>query len=120
MALVYKNSSTLSFDDFIRDLDTALRMSAATFRVSFDTSSRTSLLNQTSSIYGAELHPGEHSDDLTLRFISRIEERQTWCRIPDTNTTPDQARHPKELCPSMTGAPVCSLIQTRKVLGPAL
>ena len=92
MASVYKNSSTLSFDSFVHDLDVAFGMSAGALRVMFDTSSGTCLSGQTSSIYGAQLHPGEHLEELTLQFISRIEERLEWCRIPNTHTTFDQAK----------------------------
>lgn len=57
----------MSFDGFVHNLDVALRISAAALRVLFDTSSGKYLLDQTTIIYGAQLHPGEHSDDLTLR-----------------------------------------------------
>jgi len=92
MASVYKNSSTLSFDSFVHDLDAAFGMSAGALSVLFDTSSGKCLSSQTSSIYGAQLHPGEHLEDLTLQFVSRIAERLTWACIPDTHAILDQTK----------------------------
>ena len=39
MASVYKNSSTLSFDSFVHDLDAAFGMSPGALRILFDMSS---------------------------------------------------------------------------------
>ncbi|KAL8824662.1 MAG: hypothetical protein Q9191_004900 [Dirinaria sp. TL-2023a] len=75
MASVYRNSSSLSFDSFVHDLDAAFGMSTGGLGILFDTSSGKCLSRQTDSIYGAQLHPEQFLKDLTMRFVKRIQER---------------------------------------------
>ena len=92
MASVYKNSSTLSFDSFVHDLDAAFGMSPGALRILFDMSSGKCISRQTDSIYGAQLHPGQLLEDLTGQFVSRIEQRIMWTWLPNTYSNQDQTK----------------------------
>lgn len=78
MSLVYKNTTSLSFDDFIRDLHIAFGLSAAGLRTMWDKSNGKCLVHVANDLHHAQLLPGKHLDDLTQRFLVQIERRLTW------------------------------------------
>ena len=101
MASVYKNTSSLSFDHFVHDLDVAFGMSAGALGILFDWSTGKCLSRQTDSIYGAQLHPGQHLEDLTLQFVNRIEQglQSSWdSRTPSKLDEEKGPRKPISLC----------------------
>lgn len=91
MASVYKNTSSLSFDSFVHDLDAAFGMSAKGLRILFDTSSGKCLSRQSDSIWGLQLHPGQLLDELTTQFVKGIKERLAWTWNPNFHSNPDGA-----------------------------
>ncbi|KAL9588474.1 MAG: hypothetical protein Q9203_002714 [Teloschistes exilis] len=78
MSLVYKNTTSLSFDDFIRDLHVAFGLSAAGLQTMWDKSNGKCLVHVANDLHHAQLLPGKHLDDLTQRFLGQIERRLTW------------------------------------------
>ncbi|KAL8728925.1 MAG: hypothetical protein Q9181_005173 [Wetmoreana brouardii] len=81
MSLVYRNTTTLSFDEFIQDLHVAFEMSASGRRIMWDQSKGKCLLHVGTDLHRAQLHPGEHLDDLTQALLKQIEQRLTWDQV---------------------------------------
>lgn len=75
MSLVYKSTESLAFDDFIRDLHVGFGMSAYGRETMWDDTAGKCLVHQANDIHHAQLHPGEHLDDLTQKFLGQIERR---------------------------------------------
>lgn len=75
MSLVYKSTESLAFDDFIRDLHVGFGMSAYGRHTMWDDSAGKCLVHQANDLHRAQLHPGEHLDDLTQKFLGQIERR---------------------------------------------
>ena len=78
MSLVYKNTTSLSFDEFIPDLHLAFGMSPHGRHIMWDDSKGECLIRVADSFHRAQLHPGEHLDDLTDKFLYQIEQRLSW------------------------------------------
>lgn len=78
MSLVYKNTTSLSFDEFIHDLHLAFGMSPHGRHIMWDDSKGKCLIHVADSYHHAQLHPGEHLDDLTDKFLTQIEDRLSW------------------------------------------
>ncbi|KAI4106120.1 MAG: hypothetical protein LQ339_003117 [Xanthoria mediterranea] len=76
MSLVYKSTESLAFDDFIRDLHVGFGMSAYGRETMWDDTAGKCLVHQANDIHHAQLHPGEHLDDLTQKFLGQIEPRK--------------------------------------------
>ncbi|KAL8714506.1 MAG: hypothetical protein Q9225_006547 [Loekoesia sp. 1 TL-2023] len=81
MSLVYKNTTTLSFDDFIRDLHLAFGMSAQSRNIMWDKSQGKCLIHVANDLHHAQLHPGEHLDNLTEAFLTQIQYQLTWDNV---------------------------------------
>ena len=97
MSLVYKSTESLAFDDFIQDLHVGFGMSAYGRETMWDDTAGKCLVHHANDIHHSQLHPGEHLDDLTQKFLGQIERRLR----PDmvfpgkdsrNSGTPEQAR----------------------------
>ncbi|KAL8754753.1 MAG: hypothetical protein Q9199_004124 [Rusavskia elegans] len=75
MSLVYKSTGSLAFDEFIRDLHVGFGMSAYGRHTMWDDSAGKYLVHQANDLHRAQLHPGEHLDDLTRKLLGQIERR---------------------------------------------
>ncbi|KAL8940113.1 MAG: hypothetical protein Q9216_002994 [Gyalolechia sp. 2 TL-2023] len=73
MSLVYKNTTTLSFDDFIRDLHIAFAMSISGQDKMWNASKGKCLLHQANDLHREQLHPGPHLNSLTSKVLEQIE-----------------------------------------------
>ena len=80
MSMVYKNTISLSFDEFIHDLHLAFGMSPEGRHIMWDDSKGKCLIHVADSFHRAQLHPGEHLDDLTDKFLHQIEQGLSWDR----------------------------------------
>ena len=83
MSLVYRNTATLSFDDFIHDLHLAFGMSPEGRHIMWDDSKGKCLIHVASSYHQAQLHPGAHLDDLTYKFLTQIGKRLSWRSVTE-------------------------------------
>ncbi|KAI4175931.1 MAG: hypothetical protein LQ346_007981, partial [Caloplaca aetnensis] len=75
MSVVYKNTKTLSFDDFIRDLHVSFGLSPSGLATMWDDSYGKCLVHQANDLHHAQLHPGEHLDDLVQKLLVILERR---------------------------------------------
>ena len=87
---MYKNTSTLSFDSFIRDLHIGFGMSSDGVEIMWKTQgdsiqaeasksfSNKCLVHVGNKIHQSQLHPGPHLEDLTQQFLTQIEKRLLW------------------------------------------
>lgn len=75
MSLVYKNTTSLSFDEFIRDLHVAFEMSESGQNKMWDASKGRCLLRQSNELRREQLHPGQHLLNLTRTVLDHIEQR---------------------------------------------
>ncbi|KAI4143130.1 MAG: hypothetical protein L6R39_004687 [Caloplaca ligustica] len=75
-----KTTISLSYD-FIRDLHIAFGMSASGREIMWDKSNGKCLVHVANDLHGAQLHPGQHLDDLTQEFPRQIERRWTWDNV---------------------------------------
>lgn len=78
MSRVYKNTISLSFDDFILDLHVAFGMSPKGRDVMWNTSKGKILIHVADDLHHAQLLPGKHLDDVTDRMLAQIEHRLSW------------------------------------------
>ena len=91
MALVYKNTTSLSFDEFIHDLHLAFGMSPHGRRAMWDTTHGKCLIHQANDLHHAQLQPGEHLDDLTGAFVSQIQQRIVWTRMAKNRSVANES-----------------------------
>ena len=90
MSVVYKNATTLTFDGFIKDLYTTFGMSAQGVQQMWraNPAKAYNIVNQDShlgqGIHREQLHPGDHLEDLTTRYLNEIEKSVEWDNIPAT------------------------------------
>ena len=91
MATVYKNTDSLTFDGFIRNLYTSFGMSKEGIRLMWQTHPSKSLDTRTPStkqfhlgegIHREQLYPGTQLDDITGKYLDQIQQRLAWHRIP--------------------------------------
>ncbi|KAL9028823.1 MAG: hypothetical protein Q9196_002851 [Gyalolechia fulgens] len=75
MSLVYRNTKTLSFDDFIRDLHVAFGMSSLGRGKMWDASQGKCLVHQANDFHREQLHPGPHLLSLTQKLLEQFERR---------------------------------------------
>ena len=97
MSTVYKNITNLTFDGFIRDLYTTFGMSKEGIRLMWQTHPSKSGDEATPSkiqhshlgqgVHRQQLHPGDQLEDITAKYIERIEQRMSWTEIPSISTT---------------------------------
>ncbi|KAL9594859.1 MAG: hypothetical protein Q9219_006794 [cf. Caloplaca sp. 3 TL-2023] len=80
MSLVYKNTTSLSFDEFIHDLHVSFEMSPSGQNIMWEPSYG-KLLRISNELHRAQLHPGEHLDDMTEELLLQIEQRLAWSHI---------------------------------------
>ena len=81
MSTIYKNSATLTFDGFIRDLYTSFGMTLQGIQKMWqphpsktqDKASQEIHLGQ--GIHREQLHPGEHLEQMTGKYLQKIEQR---------------------------------------------
>ncbi|KAL8652125.1 MAG: hypothetical protein Q9210_002876 [Variospora velana] len=90
MSLVYKNTTTLSFDNFIRDLHVSFGLSTSGLETMWDNSYGKCLVHQSGDLHRAQLHPGEHLDDLMQKLLATIERRLNEDHEKFTNTSDHQ------------------------------
>ena len=91
MAAVYKNTTTLTFDGFIRDLYTTFGMSKDGIRLMWQTRSTDSLDTSTPNVkqyhlgegvHREQLHPGPQLEDITAKYLEQIQQQLVWSHIP--------------------------------------
>ena len=78
MSTVYRNTTSLSFDDFILDLHIASGMSPKGRDVMWNTSKGKNLIHIADDLHHTQLLPGEHLDDVTDCMLAQIEHRLSW------------------------------------------
>ena len=81
MSLVYRNTTSLSFDDFIFDLHVQFGMSPKGQDLMWNASKGKSLVHIANDLHRAQLLPGEHLDNLTDCMQAQIEHRLSWEQI---------------------------------------
>ncbi len=100
MGLVFKNTTTLSFDGFVQDIYVAFQMSPGGVKKLWQThpeedeksslkasSLHSCLFHLGNDIHRAQLHPGEHLDEITAKFLTQIEQGTLWERIPPSSVS---------------------------------
>ena len=97
MSTVYKNTTSLTFDGFIRDLYTTFGMSKEGVRLMWqvngfqaghgtsEPNSRQVHLGQ--GVHRQQLHPGDQLEDITAKYIDQIEHRLLWKTMADVSMT---------------------------------
>lgn len=97
MLTVYKNTTALTFDGFIRDLYTTFGMSKDGIRLMWqanspqagqgtsEPNSRQVHLGQ--GVHRQQLHPGDHLEDITAKYLDQIEQQLLWEGITDPSMT---------------------------------
>lgn len=90
MVAVYRNTTNLSFDGFIRDLHVAFEMSPQGIDLVWSTSPNNPsaknskvpphkcLVHKGTDIHQIQLRPGDHLEDLTAQFLTQVEQRLRW------------------------------------------
>ena len=85
MSLVYRNTTSLSFDEFIRDLHVAFEMSSDGQNAMWNNSQGKCLIHVAHDLHVAQLHPGEQLNDLTNKFLDQIATRLSWDSLLENN-----------------------------------
>ena len=97
MSTVYKNTTALTFDGFIRDLYTTFGMSKDGIRLMWQANStqagqgtsepKSRQVHLGQGVHRQQLHPGDHLEDITAKYLDQIEQRLLWKGITDVSMT---------------------------------
>ena len=98
MATAYKNTTTLKFDGFARDMCATFGMSQDGIRRMWQVqSSKAKEITESSgdrqinigvALHRQQLLPGDHLEDITSKYLDQIRQSLIWAKIPDKSTSP--------------------------------
>ena len=97
MSTVYKNTTTMTFDGFIRDLYTTFGMSKEGVRNMWQSDHfkpqddmgppRGQQIHLGQGVHRQQLHPGDRLEDISAKYTKEIERQLLWENMPTDPTT---------------------------------
>lgn len=97
MSTVYKNTTTMTFDGFIRDLYTTFGMSKEGIKKMWQSSHpkpqddkgprKGQQIHLGQGVHRQQLHPGDQLEDISAKYVYEIERQLLWENIPNDPTS---------------------------------
>ena len=97
MSTVYKNTTSMTFDGFIRDLYTTFGMSKEGIKKMWESDHSKPQDNEDppkehqshlgQGVHRQQLHPGDQLEDITAKYVEEIERRLLWENIASAPTS---------------------------------
>lgn len=103
MSTVYKNTTTMTFDGFIRDLYTTFGMSKEGIAKMWQSHGskpqddmgppKGQQVHLGQGVHRQQLHPGDQLEDITTKYVQQIEQQLLWEGIPNEYTLEPIEKH---------------------------